>query len=166
MKPSIRIADATERNILDDLIQLYLKEFQCFDFKIRSSEGRLLYPYLDHYWRNPHRYPFLISKEQQIAGFALLRVETNPSNGVPVTEISDFFIHNSLRHQGLGKKTAVHLWDMFPGNWRLEVHKENREGLCFWEQTIGQYTEYRFKRTNTAKSSTVEFLFQNTIHPP
>ena len=162
MQTSIRIAEAREKRIVDDLLQLYLKEIQSFEIKISSSEGRLIYPYLDHYWQNPKRSPFLIFKEQQVVGFSLVRADTDPSNGVPVTEISDFFILNRLRHQGLGRRMAVRLWDMFPGNWRLEVLKGNIKAISFWERTIGQYTEYRFKRNNIAKSSNIEFLFQNT----
>lgn len=164
MKTSIRLAEANERNVVDDLLQLYLKEIQFFDIKVSSFEGRLIYPYLDHYWQNPKRSPFLFFKEQQIAGFALVRTDTDPSNGVPVTEISDFFILNKLRHQGLGRRMAVRLWERLPGNWRLEVLKGNREALYFWERTIGQYTGYRFQRNNLAKSSNIEFLFHNRPH--
>ena len=94
MQTSIRIAEASEKHIVDDLVQLYLKEIQSFEIKISSSKGQLIYPYLDHYWQNPKRSPFLIFKEQQVAGFSLVRADTDPSNGVPVTEISEFFILN------------------------------------------------------------------------
>ena len=164
MKTSVRIAAATERNVIDNLLQLYLKEIQLFDVRVSTSEGRFVYPHLKHYWQNPQRYPFLLYKEEEIAGFALVRADKDPSNGEPVTEISDLFILNRLRRQGLGKKMAVRLWDMFPGNWRLGVLKGNKEALCFWERTIGQYTENQFKRVSTANSSIIEYLFQNTIH--
>ena len=131
MKTSVRIAAATERNIIDNLLQLYLKEIQLFDVRISTSEGRLVYPHLKHYWQNPQRYPFLMFKEQEIAGFALVRVDKDPSNGEPVSEISDIFILNSLRRQGLGEKMAVRLWDMFPGNWRLGVLKGNEGSPLF-----------------------------------
>ena len=155
---------STERNIIDNLLQLYLKEIQLFDVRISTSEGRLVYPHLKHYWQNPQRYPFLMFKEQEIAGFALVGVDKDPSNGEPVSEISDIFILNSLRRQGLGEKMAVRLWDMFPGNWRLGVLKGNEEALFFWERTIGRYTENQFKRISSANSSIIEYLFQNTTH--
>lgn len=164
MKTSVRIAAVTERNIIDNLLQLYLKEIQLFEVRISTSEGRLVYPHLKHYWQNPQRYPFLMFKEQEIAGFALVRVDKDPSNGELVTEISDLFILKGLRRQGLGEKMAVRLLDMFPGNWRLGVLKGNKEALCFWERTIGQYTENQFKRISSANSSIIEYLFQNTTH--
>ena len=163
MKASLRIAREYEKNIVDNLLQFYLDEISVFVAPKKSAEGRLIYPYLDHYWRNPQRYPFLISNDKQIAGFALVRREIDPSNGMEVAEISDFFILSTLRNHGIGGLTAVQLWDMFPGKWRLEVHKANQDALLFWKDTISKYTDHRFKQSNNAESINIEFRFHNTI---
>ena len=81
MKVSVRSAKEDEKDILYNLLQLYLHDFSEFSPQETDGRGRFTYPYLDHYWQDPQRFPFIIYVERNIAGFALVRTEDDPDTG-------------------------------------------------------------------------------------
>ena len=156
MKVSVRAANIDEKDTLDNLLQLYLHDFSEFAPDETDSQGRFTYPYLDHSWRDPQRFPFIIDVESNIAGFALVRCENDPTSGEPVTNLSEFFILRVFRNQGIGNKAAVKLWDSFPGKWQVNVLYTNKLAYPFWKHAISRYTNNSFEEINEDK---ITFLF-------
>ena len=70
MTIKIRSAKKSERDIIYNLMQDYLHEFSAFSAVEQNSDGLYQYPYLDYYWGDPSRFPFLIrtrvSNEQEL----------------------------------------------------------------------------------------------------
>ncbi|MCY4530733.1 MAG: GNAT family N-acetyltransferase [Gammaproteobacteria bacterium] len=191
MTIEIRSAKKSERDIIYNLMQDYLHEFSAFSDVEKDSDGLYQYPYLDFYWGDPSRFPFLIrtTDNQQensagivhrgsssvtdsgnpelssgiIAGFALLRSEFDPLTGLPGMEVSEFFVLPAYRNQGIGNAAAVKLWDQFPGQWTVRVLKANKAALPFWQHAIRRYTggNYRETANSTLNESNITFIFEN-----
>ena len=60
MTIEIRSAKKSERDIIYNLMQEYLHEFSAFGAVERDKDGLYQYPYLEFYWDDPSRFPFLI----------------------------------------------------------------------------------------------------------
>ena len=60
MTIEIRSAKKSERDIIYNLMQEYLHEFSAFGTVEKDKDGLYQYPYLEFYWGDPSRFPFLI----------------------------------------------------------------------------------------------------------
>src|SRR5262250_3041877 len=59
--------------ILANLLELYVHDFSEFmDLKL-GADGRFGYRDLPLYWSEPNRYPFIVTADGYLAGFALVR---------------------------------------------------------------------------------------------
>ena len=144
-------ASASEAGILDNLMQLYIHDFSSFSPEPISNEGRFDYPFLAHYWREPDRHPFIIRKNGDLAGFALARVDLDPSNGISSMTVAEFFVLRGHRRSNVGGEAARLLWDQFPGNWYLSVYRTNAAGCAFWKPLIADYTNNVFQESEDDK---------------
>ena len=54
-------------------------------------------------------------------------------------EVAEFYVRPEYRWQGIGKTAASQLWKQFPGSWKLEVIKENLDGVAFWRKCLEAY---------------------------
>ena len=56
-------ARAKDRDIIASLLQEYLQEMSEYT-AVPSDEDGFVYPFLDFYWREPDRHPFLVVSQQ------------------------------------------------------------------------------------------------------
>ena len=140
----VRSAKHADKTELAALMQDYLAEFATFESVQQDADGHYVYPYFDHYWEDPNRYPFLFRVDGESAGFALLRFELDPVNGQGVMHMAEFFVARPYRRRGIGTRAATRLWDLFPGHWRLNVLRSNKNAYPFWRQVIGDYTNNEY----------------------
>ena len=119
METVISLATYREKAILRNLMQYYLYEFSELDGVVMIESGLFDYHYLDHYWTEPDRYPFLVRVDGKLAGFALLRRGTYFPRQEDQTEtpmiIAEFFVMKNYRRNGVGVQVAFQLFDRFPG---------------------------------------------------
>jgi len=162
MSVDVRSAKQHEASILENLLQLYVHDFSEFEEIYPGADGRYAYPYLAHYWEDPGRYPFLIRVDNNLAGFALLRLDSDPVTGQQAMDVAEFFVLRTYRRHGVGARAARKLWDLFPGQWHVRVLNSNEAAYHFWKTIIGEYTNSRFSEsvTDTAGRTTV-FVFQS-----
>jgi predicted acetyltransferase len=143
---NIKVTPATieERPILRHLMELYQYDFSEFDGSDIGPLGLFDYPYLDHYWVEADRSPFLVRLEDYLAGFVLV-ARNNYLTGVKDTWVlAEFFIMHKYRHQGLGEHTACQIFDRFPGNWQVAQITENTAATAFWRKVIARYTHNNY----------------------
>jgi predicted acetyltransferase len=155
MTVTLKAAGEDDRPILENLMQLYIHDFSEFTQEEIDSTGRYDYPYLTHYWKDSHRYPHLIYADDKLAGFALVRCETDPENNQSNMDMSEFFVIRSFRRTGVGSEAATKIWDTYPGRWHLKVLRSNKPAYPFWKGLIASRTENKFEELN----GTSEFLF-------
>ena len=93
------------------------------DGKDLNDSGLFDYRYLDLYWSEPGRHPFLIRIDGQLAGFALLRRGTyfydQEAQRQTRMMVSDFFVTKKFRRLDVGSQVARLILDRFPGRWEI-----------------------------------------------
>lgn len=159
----VRSAKKGEQSIIANLLRLYLHDFSEFERVEIDRSGSFSYPYLDHYWQDPNRYPFLFRLEQDLTGFALLRFNVDPLKGIDFMDLSEFFVLRGLRRTGVGGMAAAKLFDLFPGRWQVRVLLANKAAMSFWRTTIAGYTGdcYQEKKADELVQRWTTFLFDN-----
>lgn len=169
---SIEVVSAKKKDAdtVANLMQLYLYDFSEFSGEAIGANGRFDYKYLDLYWEDPDRYPFLVRTDGHLSGFALVRFEADPVNATGVMEMAEFFVMRSFRRKGVGSDAARRLWNLFPGQWRLNIWRANVPAYNFWKPLIADYTNNKFeekgKGTRLLGETVFSFKTGEPIDPP
>ena len=144
MNIEVTPATVNERPILRHLMELYQYDFSEFDGADLGPTGVYDYPYLDHYWVEPERSPFLVRVDGNLAGFVLV-ARYNYLTGLKDTWVmAEFFILRKYRHQGIGEHVARIIFDQFPGAWQVGQIFENPSATAFWRKVIQRYSQTDF----------------------
>ena len=161
MSDSIKIepAGVAQRDLLRNLLQLYLYDFLEFVAVERNTDGLFIYPYLDHYWTEPDRFPFLISVEGEHIGFALIREELDPLTNEITHDLAEFFVMRKFRRKDIGTQAAHLLVNKLPGRWLLRVLANNNPALRFWQHALKKFNP---SYTMLQPSADYEFRFSNS----
>lgn len=98
------------------------------------------YPYLDFYWQQPDRQPFLLTREQTDCGFALVRKVSSGSEQPDYHTIAEFFVQPQHRRQEFGLQAVAQLLGRRSGPWLIQVLNDNLNALEFWQNSLSQVT--------------------------
>jgi predicted acetyltransferase len=138
----VKLTEATlnEKEIIRNLMQYYFYDFSEFNDADVLANGQFgEYPYLDQYWDEPQRTPFIFTYQEKYAGFVLVRnVEDEEKS---FYSIAEFFVMKKYRHSGLGRTTAFQIFDRFEGEWEVSQIERNQPARKFWRKTIDEYTK-------------------------
>jgi len=145
MKVEVLPATWEDKSILRRMIELYQYDFSEFDGADLDAHGSYGYAYLDYYWLEESRHPFLVRVDGKLAGFVLVRDQAYlPGNQ---RSIAEFFILRKYRRRGVGRQVAFHIFDLFPGKWEVTEIEANLPAQQFWRRVIGEYTGGKFQET-------------------
>jgi predicted acetyltransferase len=149
MAPVVQVAPApaSARDVLANLMQLYIHDFS--EFWAGTADGELdedgrfgEYPHLDAYWREAGRVALLIRADGALAGFALINDISH--SGRPVERnVAEFFIARKHRRGGVGAAAARAIFSLYPGQWEAAVARRNEGALAFWRKAIGGHAGAR-----------------------
>ena len=79
----VALVDASRHKaVVTNLNQLYLYDFVEFADDDVNREGLYTSSYLDAYWSEEDHHPFLISVDETLAGFALVRREATGTSSI------------------------------------------------------------------------------------
>lgn len=131
-------AGVNDKPVIANLLQLYLYDFSEFAWWPINEHGLFNYPWLDHYWKDPDRTPFLIRVDGELAGFAL--VHASGEDGTHVQHLAEFLILRKFRRMGVGETAARSLFDRVPGSWSVAEMDRNVVAQRFWRTVIDRYT--------------------------
>ncbi len=145
MDLTIAPAAPEEKSILRNLMELYLYDFTEFDAADVGPHGLYEYPYIDHYWTETDRYPFLVRLEGSLAGFALVCRHSYLGGENSAWVIAEFFVLRKYRGRGIGAQVAAHLFGLFPGPWQVGQLAQNTPATAFWRKVIGRYTDNHYQ---------------------
>jgi len=129
-------AGYAEKSVLRNLLELYLHDFSEFTGEDVGPDGLYGYRYLDHYWTDPDRYPFLIRADGSVAGFALVRAALGAR--MPY-DMAEFFVMRKYRRAGVGSRAAKLAFDAFAGRWQVRELEANLPAQAFWRRVINEY---------------------------
>jgi len=153
MDVEIREAPIERKHVLRQLIQLYQYDFSEIDGDDVNEAGEFPYRWLDHYWTDSGRIPFLVYSDEHIAGFVLLGTRSVLGRDRDTRSVAEFFIMRKYRRMGIGRKAAVQLFDRFRGAWEVFQTRENLAAQAFWATVIGEYTDSDFEETDVASEA-------------
>jgi predicted acetyltransferase len=122
-------AGPDDRVVFEHLLELYRYDFSVYDGADVDVRGIYGYPYLDRYFLDPDRHPFLVRVDGRVAGFALVR------SGDP-HDMAEFFVMRKYRRDGTGMHVARNLFARFPGNWQVRQLQANEPAQAFWRRAI------------------------------
>ena len=150
---------AEQKEVLQNLMQAYLHDMSEYNGIDPDEHGVFqLSQYFELYWTESTRFPFKIMVDQKLAGFALVRVIEPGTHS-----IAEFFVLRKYRGKGVGKKTAIHLFNYFPGNWHVCQDAENIPSQTFWRRVIGDFTNGNFKESWSPAQPTGPMQIFSTI---
>ncbi|WP_163852911.1 GNAT family N-acetyltransferase [Paenibacillus elgii] len=138
MEVVVSKAAAEQKSVLRNLLELYKYDFTEFDPEDVNEHGLFEYPFLDHYWTEEGRHPFLVHVDGKLAGFALIRELGSDER---VYSVAEFFVMKKYRRHGVGREMAFDLFNRFPGQWEVAQMEENEPAQTFWRRIIDEYTK-------------------------
>ncbi|MBE9005660.1 GNAT family N-acetyltransferase [Fortiea sp. LEGE XX443] len=151
-------ASIYDKPLIQRMMELYQYDFSEFEDKELNEHGYFGYPYLDYYWVEDNRYPFIVRGDKKLAGFVLVNQFTyTPDSQYSVAE---FFILRKYRHQGIGKRVAFQVFDQFCGKWEIHQITTNTVAQKFWRSVIGEYTKGKFTEIliDEARQRTIQYF--------
>lgn len=128
---TLRAALAEEKPIIFDLLQVYMDELSHFpdenpDYK--DENGVYAYPYLDAYWQEDVRFPYLLYADGYVGGFALVRRDGEH------WEMAEFYVSPQFRRCGLAMACVTEIFEKHPGHWKIMYNKHNQAGRALWQK--------------------------------
>jgi predicted acetyltransferase len=133
----LRVERATvaERDVVARLLELYAHDFSERNGADVDDGGTYGYRFLDAYWTDAHRHPFLFRVDGRLGGLALVRA------GAP-HDMAEFFVLRKYRRGGIGTGAARAVFARFPGEWQVREQWANEGAIAFWRRAIPvEFTE-------------------------
>lgn len=142
-----------DKDVIYNLMQLYTYELSFFEdettnFQLLDNGVFKLSKYIDLYWIEEGRHPYILKLDGKLAGFVLERYNEDGMN-----EIAEFFVLNKYRKLGAGTFMANELFKKYKGKWEIRTLLKNERAQEFWRKVVksasnGIYEEHLI-RNNT-----------------
>jgi predicted acetyltransferase len=159
---SVDEAPIEESSIIRNMLQLYIHDFSEFEGFDLNQHGLYGYRYLDHYWTDPDRFPFIVRVNNELAGFAL--VSTFDRGEYREARFSEFFIVRKYRRRGVGQDVARQVFTRFPGPWVLTERASNVAAQQFWRDILGRLVNGEF--TEHVEQDSGRVVQEFVVEPP
>ncbi len=144
MKIEINLAPREEKNLLKRMLDLYLYDLSEYDESNQNKTREVEYPYLDHYWTESERHPFIIFIDGKPGGFVLVN-QFGHTDGIDHS-IAEFCILKQYRRKGIGRSVAFDIFSRLPGQWEVRTLRENKKAETFWTKVISDYSNGDIKQ--------------------
>lgn len=162
MKIKLEKIKKSEKEILENLFQLYLHDITKYLHMEVNSKGLFEYEYIDYYWINPRYEPYFIKVDNNLAGFVLIDDEFMVLKDDNTSyDLSEIFILNYYQRKGIGKKVAKEIFDTHRGKWEVRPVPKNNNALNFWLNVISEYTNNNYVITDIKEDNRQVITFNN-----
>ena len=104
-------AAMNQKELLRVMLQTYLEELSRLPGEIvnyKDETGVYHYPYLDAYWLESEKHPYVLYSDDSVAGFALVRL------GVNHWEMAEYYVRPEFRRMGIGEGAAIDIFEATP----------------------------------------------------
>ena len=145
-----------DKPVLRNLMELCQHDYSEFELDEVDAQGRFGYRYLDDYWTDPARRPFLITAGERIAGFALVR-DVTEEPAPPPHSIAEFFVLRRYRRRGIGTEAAGRIIRSGSGRWLVRQALANLPAQAFWRRVARELTAGAFRERQDGRYHTLEF---------
>lgn len=153
----IIIATKKDKAIIYNLLEKYLYEFSQWEKTDVNENGVYDYEWLDYYFTEKNRYPYLIKVDGNWAGVVL--VNDYPEVPEEKTDycISEFFIMHKYRRKGYGRSVVFQVLDKHHGKWQLKCHPHNLASVHFWKSVVSEYTKGNYRLVQNYPNREVDY---------
>lgn len=155
----VELITATEKDkvTLYNLLEKYLYDFSQWEKMDVNEDGLYHYEWLDYYFTEQNRYPYLIKVDGKLAGLVL--VSDYPEVPEETTDfcLSEFFIMHKYRRNGYGKEAVFQVLNMHHGKWQLKRHPHNIASVHFWNNVIDEYTNGNYRLIESYPNEEVNY---------
>jgi predicted acetyltransferase len=157
----IEAKSESSKIIIANLMQLYkynlsIYEDESTDLKLDEYGLFKLGQYFNLFWQENNRFAFILKCDDEIAGFALVRL--NEKN---MYEISEFFVLEKFRKCGAGAYMAGEIFKTFKGNWEIRTLLKNKPAQSFWRKIISNISNSQYQECLIRNNTRYAFYFKN-----
>lgn len=150
-----------DKNVIYNLMQLYTYELSFFEdettkFTMLDSGLYVMNKYVEKYWQEENRNPYILKHNNELVGFVLQRY--NEEN---INEIAEFFVLNKYRNMGAGTYMANKMFQLYKGKWEVRTLIKNERAQNFWRKTIKDFTNNNFEEKYIRNDSRLAFYFES-----
>lgn len=150
-----------EKQIILNLMQLYTYELSFFadettNFQLLDSGLYAMSKYIELYWQEENRHPYLLKYNGKLAGFVLERFNEENFN-----EIAEFFVINKYRKMGAGTFMAKEMFDRYKGKWEIRTLLKNKRAQEFWRKVIKEVSNGKYEEKLIRDNSRYAFYFES-----
>lgn len=135
---TVNRATKQDRPVIARLIQLMLYDLSPVFGEWIGNDGSYAYDYLDAYWTEQDRHPYLFYQSAQLVGFALVSAHSPISGRARCWFMSEFFVLKAQRRRGYGLQAVREIVSRHRGNWEIAVILQNRDAVSFWSKVLLQ----------------------------
>jgi predicted acetyltransferase len=151
----LRKIELKDKNLLENMMQLYLHDIS-INFPIDFDSTTCKYYYdLDSYFEKNIAF-FIENEKQEKLGFILIDLLSNTS-----FEISEMFILNNYKRQGIGEKAIKDIFKKYRGDWIVKAVPLSTVAEKFWNNVINNYTNGNYNIDHIGKYNRSIFKFNN-----
>ena len=150
-----------DKSIIYNLMQLYTYELSFFEdetatFTMLDSGLYVINKYVERYWKDENRHPYILNHNNELLGFVLHRYNEEDMN-----EIAEFFVLNKYRKIGAGTFMASKMFELYKGKWEVRTLIKNERAQKFWRKIIKDFTNNNFEEKLIRENSRLAFYFEN-----
>lgn len=161
MKLELLEAKEKDKNVIYNLMQLYTYELSFFEdnttnFELLENGLFKINKYIDLYWKEEERHPYILKCDGKIAGFVLERF-----NEEGINEIAEFFVLNKYRQYGVGTFMANEMFNKYTGKWEIRTLLKNKRAQDFWRRVIKNASNGIYEEHLIRNNTRYAFYFKN-----
>lgn len=142
-------------------MQLYTYELSFFEdettnFQLLDTGLYAMSKYIELYWKEENRHPYILKCNGDLAGFVLERFNEEDMN-----EIAEFFVLNKYRKLGAGTFMANEIFKKYKGKWEIRTLLKNKRAQEFWRKVIKNVTNEKYEEHLIRDNTRYAFYFEN-----
>lgn len=150
-----------EKQIILNLMQLYTYELSFFEdettnFQLLDTGLYAMSKYIELYWKEENRHPYILKCNGDLAGFVLERFNEENKN-----EIAEFFVLNKYRKLGAGTFMAKEMFKRYKGMWEIRTLLKNKRAQEFWRKIVKDASNGNYEEHLIRNNSRYAFYFEN-----
>ena len=158
---NLSIAKEKDKEVIYNLMQLYTYELSFYEddttnFEMTDEGLFKMSRYLDLYWKEEQRHPYILKYNDELVGFVLVRY-----NEDGMYEISEFFVLNKYRKLGAGRYMANKMFELYKGKWEIRTLLKNERARSFWKKIVKEASNDNYEEKYIRNNTRYAFYFEN-----
>lgn len=148
---TVSLAEKGDQPTISRLLQFMLYDLSPNYGEWISPDGSYQFESLDVYWKRQGRHPYLIWRQDQLAGCALVSEYSPISGRNPCWFMDEFFVLKAQRKNGFGHEATRQILSMHQGSWEIAAIAKNQSAVSFWTKALSRLAPANLQRTTQVR---------------